>query len=205
MLCRRSPLLALGATLVMAAACSDSTGLNGTLTAEERSELALQVGALARSSFMASGTASRAADGLSARTVPVPFRFAIDVTVPCPRGGNSRVTGEASGTVDNASNSIVAEADVTHRPNDCGVDVHGKTFRISGVLTTEANVRVENGVPIGTQTATLTGNFDWESAGRGSGTCAVSYSASVNYQDNKAVVTGNFCGSTISYEGPLTS
>lgn len=201
--CRRPLALVLGAALLSAAACSDSTGPNGTLTAEETSELALQMGTVFAGD-LASPAASVSADGASFSVVPAPFSLLVDVTVPCPRGGNSRLTVTLSGTIDEATESVNANADGRHRPSNCGLDVHGKTIRISGDLRSEAHVEAVNGVPVGTHTAALVGTFEWRAEDGRRGTCSVSYNASANHRTNVAVVNGNFCGSTISFTGPFT-
>jgi hypothetical protein len=201
---RRPFVLMLGAALLSAAACSDSTGPNGTLTAEETSELALQMGAVFAGG-VADPAASVAANGASFSVVPAPFSLAVDFTVPCPRGGNTRLTATVSGTVDEATESINANVEGRHRPANCGIDVHGKTFRTTGDLRTEAHVEAVNGVPVGIQTASLVGDFEWRASDGRRGTCSVNYSASANYTTHVAVVTGNFCGSTISFTGPFTS
>lgn len=202
---RHRPLaLIVGAALLSAAACSDSTAPNGTLTPEEASELALQMGANFGAGFSASA-GSASAGGARLNAIPAPFSVSVDVNVPCPRGGNTRLTATISGTVDGATESVNANVSGTHRPNDCGYDVHGKTIRTTGSLTATAHVEVVNGAPVGTQTASLVGEFSWQASDGRRGTCAVNYNATANYTSNVATVNGNFCGSTIQFTGPLTT
>jgi hypothetical protein len=201
---RRSLALVAGAALLSAAACSDSTAPKGSLTPEETSELALQMGANFAAGFSTSA-ASASAGGARFNAVPAPFSVSVDVNVPCPHGGSTRLTATVSGTVDHATESVNANVTGTHKPNDCGYDVHGKMIRTTGSLTATAHVEVVNGVPVGTHTASLVGEFSWRASDGRRGTCAVNYNATANYETNVATVNGNFCGSTIQFTGPLTT
>src|ERR687894_2424847 len=109
---RRSLSLMLGAALLSAAACADATAPNGTLSADETNELALQMGVFVADGFSASAVTSAGpggGSGLNARAVPAPISIEIGVNVPCPRGGHTRVTATLSGTIDRATESIVAD------------------------------------------------------------------------------------------------
>jgi hypothetical protein len=200
---RRFLTLVLGAALLSADACSDSTGPRRSLTPEEANELARLMGAQFASAFMPSAALANKADA-SLNAVPEPFAIAIDVTVPCPEGGSTRVSMSASGNVDHATQSVTATADGSNKPNGCGFDVHGKTVRVTGELTSHAEANVVNGRPVGVQMARLGGQFSWEASDGRSGTCAISYTATANYTTRRAVVSGNFCGSTINVDAPLT-
>jgi hypothetical protein len=228
---RRSlTLVAAAAFLVGPAACSDSTAPNGTMTPEEARELALQMGlhlsggasasaasASAASASAASASAASAAAASAAagdaqlNAVPAPFEYSVtDVEVPCPRGGNTLVsatiegTYDDKGTFDEVDDAVVADVNGTQRLNNCGYEVHGKTFRLTGSLTMTAHVEIDHGLPVGTHTASVTGEFTWRASDGRRGTCAVSYNATANYTTDRAVVNGNFCGSTVQFDGPLT-
>jgi hypothetical protein len=202
---RRRPLaLIVGAALLSVAACSDSTAPNGTLTSEETRELALQMGVNFAADLPASA-ALASAGGASLNAIPATFNETIEVSVPCPRGGNVRITATVSGTVDEATESANLNISGTQRLNGCGYDVHGKEIRTTGSLTATAHVEVENGLPVGTHTASLVGEFSWRASDGRRGTCAVNYNATANYTTNVATVNGNFCGTTIQVTGPLTT
>jgi hypothetical protein len=203
---RRRPLaLVLGAALLSAAACSDSTGPNGALTDEETRELALQMGVGFTGGFSASA-ASASTNAAHLNAIPEPFNWTVNnVEVDCPRGGSTRLTATLSGTIDEATESIDVDLSGTQRPNNCGFDVHGKEIRVTGSLTANAHIEVKNGLPAGTHTASLVGEFDWRASDGRRGTCTVNYSATANYTTNVATVNGNFCGSTIQFTGPLTT
>jgi hypothetical protein len=212
---RRSlALVAAVAFLVGPAACSDSTAPNDTLTPEEANELALQMGlnlSVTSSSAASASAASASAGDAQLNAVPAPFEFSItDVEVPCPRGGNTRVsatfegTFDDKGTFDEVDDALVADVNGTQRLNNCGYDVHGKTFRLTGSLTMTAHVEIDHGLPVGTHTASVTGEFTWRASDGRRGTCAVSYNATANYTTDRATVNGSFCGSTVTFDGPLT-
>ena len=200
----RSPVaLVLGAALLAAAACSDSTGPNGSLTPEELNELALQMGVGLASDLTSSAAVT--ADGARLNAIPAPISASVDFTIRCPRGGTARITGSIEGTFDEATESAVIDVSATHRPNDCGYNVHGKPIRTTGELTAKAHVEIENGLPAGIHTASLVGEFSWRTSDGRRGSCSVDYSATANYTTNRSTVDGNFCGATMHFAGPLTT
>jgi hypothetical protein len=213
---RRSlTLVAAVALLVAPAACSDSTAPNGTLTPEEANELAFQMGLHLSGGISASAAsasaASATAGGAQLNAVPKAFNFSLNnLEVDCPIGGTTRVSATIEGTIDDkgtldeADDALVADVNATQRLNNCGYDVHGKTFRLTGSLTTTAHVETDHGLPVGTHTASVTGEFGWRASDGRRGTCTVSYNATANYTTRRAEVNGNFCGSTVTFNGPLT-
>ena len=201
---RRRPLaLILGAALLTAVACSDSTGPSGSLTPEELSELALQMGAGLSSNLTGSGAVT--SEGVRLNAIPTPVSGSVDFTVPCPRGGSAHITGSVEATFDEATESAEIDVSVTHRPNNCGYDVHGKPIHTTGLLTATAHVEIKNGEPVGIHTATLDGEFSWRTSDGRRGSCEVEYAAIANYDDNISTMLGNFCGQIIRFSGPLTT
>ena len=201
---RRS--LVLGAALLSAAACSDSTAPNAALSPDEASELAAQMGVQITDGFAASVAPQTGTIGsASVAAVPAPFSISVDVSIPCPQGGKTRLTATVSGTIEESTESVTADVSGTQRPDNCGYDVHGKTIRVTGTLTATAHAQVVNGLPVGVQQASLEGNFSWVASDGRRGSCSVDYDATANYTTNVATVNGNFCGSTIQVSGPLTS
>jgi hypothetical protein len=206
---RPSVTLLVGALLLSGGACSDSTAPDTTpLSADESRDLAVQIGALFSQGLAGGVVASRAADA-SLSVIPVPFGFSVEnLRVPCPEGGATTVTASVNGTVDNATQSITATLSGTNEPTACGVRAHGKTFFITGKFKSNARVHVVNGLPDGENTASLIGEFDWRSAnGRRSGHCVVNYVAKAIYarDGNRAEVTGDFCGTRMTFSGPITT
>jgi hypothetical protein len=176
------------------------------LTADEASQLALQVGRLFSDELTPSTASAASAAPSEARVsaIPVPFNVVVNLTVPCPKGGTARLRITTSGTADEATKTVIADVTATNRPSNCGLDVHGKTFRITGELTARAHAMVVNDVPVGEQTASVDGSFTWRTDGGRHGTCTVNFAASANHTTKIAVVNGNFCGTTVSVTAPIT-
>jgi hypothetical protein len=200
---RRPIGLALGAGLLAVAACSDSTGPNGSLTPEEINELAVQMGVGLSSGLVSSP--ALAPSGARLNAIPAPISASVEFTIRCPRGGTADITASVEGTIDDATESAILDVSATQESHDCGYPVHGKTVRVSGSLTANAHVEVENGLPTGVHTASLVGEFDWRANDGRRGSCTVNYTATANYTENSSSVSGDFCGATIQFNGPLTA
>jgi hypothetical protein len=188
--------------LLSAAACSDSTGLRGSLTPQESRALAMQIGAHMAASF---SRPASLVSGVQLNAIPAPIGGSVNFEVPCPLGGKTRLKASVNGLVDVATNSITADATGSNEPTNCGFEVEDETVWITGLFTSKAHVDVVNGLPVRENWATLDGNFTWRSSDGRSGECDVAYTARANYATNVATVTGNFCGATMSFTGPLTS
>lgn len=186
---------------VIALGCSDSTGPSDRLTSEELNALGSEMGAFFLGGALGP-TLSAGTVGSSLKVVPVELE--IDVTIPCPRGGTTRLNGDLEAEIDNVSQTVVAEVKGRHRPNDCAFLAHGKKFEVSGDISATAYAKTVRGVPVGTHRVTMSGWFTWESSDGRDGSCSVSYTAVANYDDNYAEVDGSFCESKIKYRGPLT-
>jgi hypothetical protein len=206
----RPALLTVATILLSATACSnETTGPRGSLTNEELANLAFQIGTHFAGSIPGP-TLSFSKSGSSVTiAVPAPFSINFAVTVDCPRGGRTGLDVHVAGTIDNATQSMEADAEVGHTPRNCGFDVHGKVVRVSGTLESTAHVEVVNGLPVGEQRASLRTpageELAWETSDGRSGRCALNYTAVANYTTNRATVNGSFCGATISVDAPLTT
>src|SRR3712207_5490504 len=100
---RRRPLVLVLGALLVAAGCSDSTSpvdRGAALTAEERTELAMQMGALFGRGLTQLSTLPDRAGDASLSVVPAPFSVSFTATVPCPKGGSTRLSVTIDGTVD---------------------------------------------------------------------------------------------------------
>jgi hypothetical protein len=191
------------AALLSAAACSDSTAPKGSLTSDEVSELAVQMGKHFAGAF--SGSAALASKGQAqSSTIPATIRVNVDLNVPCPRGGASHLTATVDAVVDEATESVTADVTGSQDPKDCGLEVKGKTIWVTGTLTSAAHATVVNGLPVGEQRASLEGSFSWRASDGRRGSCDVNYLAKANYTTNIATVNGSFCGQTIQITAPLT-
>jgi hypothetical protein len=204
----RQPLtLTLVAALLSAAACSDTTAPNGSLTADEISELAVQMGQHFASAF--SGSAALASKGQAqSSAIPATIKVNVNLDVPCPRGGTSHVAAMVDAVVDDATESVTADVTGSQALNDCGFDLKGKdvgakTIWVTGTLRSTAHAQVVNGLPVGEQRASLDGSFSWRASDGRRGSCDVNYAANADYTTNVATVNGNFCGQTIQVTAPL--
>lgn len=197
--------------LLLAACGGDSTAPRRAdgLTAEEANALALQMG-LPLSGAIPTSVFGATADGERLSAAGDGFRLSIDTEVRCQRGGTAHVTAEAEGDIDHATQSLSLDFEGTFTPDDCGHRVHGLTIWTSGIdgdepsLTIRAHVETRNGRPVGVHTTSVTGRFAWRTSDGRSGQCTVDYDATVDYTTRRAVVDGQFCGSTIRFDGPLT-
>lgn len=196
------------AVMTLAVACSDSTGTSGDrLTEAEAAFLASSLGA---QSSAAAGTRassmSLSGDASASATVPSPFEFSLETTVPCPLGGNSKVRAAMSGSIDAAAKTLIADLSGSLQPASCVLrSKEGVSFTITGTpgLESDAHVAFTNGQPTGEHTASLEGGFSWRASDGRSGTCDVDYRATANYTSNQATVNGDVCGSTVTFTGPL--
>ena len=155
------------ATLSILAACSDATGSSGdALTAEESAFLAMTLGSQtgAAAGMSRASITSRQSMSASATSVPSPFQFSLETTVPCPLGGSARVSAAMTGTVDQATQSLTADLDGSLAPAGCIVrSEKGVSFTLTGTpsLASEAHVAFVDGRPSGEHTASLAGGFSW--------------------------------------------
>jgi hypothetical protein len=205
---RRSLAVLLGAALLSAAACSDSTAPDDHLTADEANELAARIGLQLfgeSGGFLSFVRRSNSLGGEGSAAVPQPFNVSVETDVPCIRSGRAHLVVTLKGVLDEVAESMTADVDGTYVPNNCGILVHRKLFRISGSLSLGAHFEVAHGLPVGTHTATMKGNFTWRATDGRMGTCAIDFASSANYTTRVATVNGSFCGSTIQFTGPLTT
>jgi hypothetical protein len=200
-----SGLTALALSLV---ACGgDSTGPKGTLSADESTELAMQLASTVQGSAATSASAqmSRHVDGLNLSAAPVSLN--LDTTVPCPLGGQTHLTLAVSGTVDQQTQTATLDLTGTNTPQECGYHVKQTTVHVTGhpSLTSTAHVSVDHGQPVGLQSFTAGGGFSWSTDDGRSGSCTLEYTASANYTTNVVAVHGSVCGTTIDYSGPIAA
>jgi hypothetical protein len=207
------PAVTAGAFVLLLAACggeSTAPRRDGALTADEANALALQMG-LPFSGAVPTSVLGASADDGRLGAGGDPFRLSIDTEVRCERGGTARVTAEAEGDIDHATQSLSLDFEGTFTPDDCGHRVHGLTIWTSALdgdepsLTITAHVETRNGRPVGVHTTSVAGRFAWRTSDGRSGRCTVDFDATVNYTTRRALVDGQFCGSTIRFDGPLTN
>lgn len=203
-------LVHLAPLLLAAAACSDSTSpAKSSLESEEAAAVAQYFDASASSGAMTSpalATSSplaAASPGFSAAMMPV--TLSVDHVAPCPKGGQTHLTFALDGQVDQQAHSLDVTMTGTQAPQQCAFPVKDLVFTVTGTpgLTSTHHITIENGVPVGVQTARVEGSFDWSSSDGRSGSCAVDYTSEADFTAGTAKVDGSFCGTTIHYSGPL--
>ena len=192
--------------LSITACGGDATGPHGALSADESAELAMQLGATAAMSAAGSVQASRVPNtpGLSLAAVPVTMTID-DPAVPCPLGGQTHLSFSLSGTVDQAAQTANLEMSGTNAPQNCAFRVRQAIVHVTGSVTQTAHINVDHGAPIGLQTFSSNGSFDWSTNDGRSGTCSIESTVSADYANNTLTVHGSACGTTMNYSGPLTA
>jgi hypothetical protein len=198
--------LACGAALVLAAAaCSDSTGVKGGLSAAEAAQLAADLDAtssMGAADFGLGAVFSVNVDGnrASASTsVPFPISNEFSVTKQCPRGGQVVIGGTLTGTGDQTAHSLTLDANATRTDTNCAFDTRDGVLTLSGNpnLTYTGHLSIVNAQLSGVQSHTHKGSFTWSRTG-GSGTCDVDITSSYDPVTKTATVTGAFCGHIIN-------
>ena len=194
--------------LALVTACGgDSTGPKGTLSSTESAELAMQLSSTVQGSAATSAASSmmRLPAGLNLSAAPV--SLSLDTTVPCPLGGQTHLTLTVNGTVDQAAQTATLDLTGTNAPQECGYHLKHVDVVVTGNpnLTQSAHVAVDHGAPVGAQTFTSNGGFNWSTSDGRSGSCSLEYSATADYSSNTVTVHGTVCGTTVDYTGPLNA
>src|SRR5438045_9786717 len=107
----KQPYLVCAALVFAAAACSDSTGLNGGISQADANQLAADLDAnssLGTAEFGLGAVFSVGVDGSGAAattSAPSPINNQFSVTKQCPRGGQVVIAGGIVGTGDRTAHS----------------------------------------------------------------------------------------------------
>lgn len=205
-----APAIAAGVLMVLAACGgSDATAPAAAsgLHVDEAAGLAVEMGmALSGAGSAAAGTGSTAsapAGGMAASVASVPFSHSVSMTVPCPKGGSTKLTGSATGDYDATSQKIVMDVTATQEPQGCAVLVKQVTFTTNGApnLSSSAHMEIAGSTPTGSFTSSTKGGFSWTSSDGRSGNCAVDYTSTADFAAKTVKVTGSFCGTALDYSG----
>ena len=198
-------LLGSAALLVAAAACSDSTGLKNGISQADANQLATDfdnVASLSSTDFGPGVSFSISTDGTSGSaavtTTPFPINTQFDVTKQCPRGGQTELKGNVTGTADRGTHSLLLDATATRTDTNCAFDTRDGVLTLSGNpnLTYAAHLNIVNAVLSGLQTASHKGSFTWSRTG-GSGTCDVDITRTFDPSTKTLTIKGSFCGHAI--------
>lgn len=203
-----APAVAAGVLMALAAcgggdATAPAAATN--LRADEAAQLAVELG-MALSSATAAPATGTSAGGVAASVAAVPFSHSVSMTVPCPRGGSTKLTGSATGDYDATAQKLVMDVTATQEPQECGVLVKQVTFTTSGApnLASSAHMEFTAGTQAGKFTSSTKGGFSWKASDGRSGSCTVDYTSSADFTAKTVKVTGSFCGTALDYSGSFT-
>jgi hypothetical protein len=200
---RTNPILSstLAVVLAFTAACADSTTEPQTLAldGEDMGLVAVDGDALAggivfTQLFGAAGSGAAAASEEHTRE----FSRSRD----CPAGGTIEINGTVEFT-QNGEGTVEATITGTRDQVNCTRTREDVTLVIDGSGTFEAYRKRVNGEPVGNQTTTYAGTFDWTKT-RGdevrTGSCEYSLESVRQPDAMKVKVTGTICGREIDRE-----
>jgi hypothetical protein len=193
-------------SILALAACGSDNGI-GPSSGDELSETEAVEIASAISSVMSAIADPSAASNASVAGVPQNISVHVDQTVPCPMGGDTHLSFNMNGTVDEEAQSFSLNLQGSNAPAACAILVQEETVSLTGTpsLTSSAHIEVEAGEPVGNWTSGAKGRFAWTSTDGRSGSCSVDYTQSINFDTQSVSMSGHFCGATIEYSGPMTA
>lgn len=203
---KQSYLLCSAALVLAVAACSDSTGVAGSISQADANQLASDMDAVSTlgatdfgqaASFSVSVDASGASASIALAPFPINTQFT--VTKQCPRGGQVVVAGGVTGTGDRTAHNLSIEAVATRTDTDCAFDTRNGVLTLNGNpnIAYDGKLNIVNAVLSGLQTQTHKGSFKWARTG-GSGTCDVDLTSSFDPATHTVTVTGTFCGRIVN-------
>jgi hypothetical protein len=203
---KQSYLLCSAALVLAVAACSDSTGVAGSISQADANQLASDMDAvstLGATDFGQAASFSVCVDGSGASasivSAPFPINTQFTVTKQCPRGGQVVVAGGVTGTGDRTAHNLSIEAVATRTDTDCAFDTRNGVLTLNGNpnIAYDGKLTIVNAALSGLQTQTHKGSFKWARTG-GSGTCDVDLTSSFDPATHTVTVTGTFCGRIVN-------
>lgn len=186
----------IGALFVLGA-CSDPAGPTGDrLTRAEAMLIADDVAARGQQTTTASRPGSAS---LTIASDPITIDNELELTLPCPRGGELQQTWKASGTFDLRAGSYDLDIEGVQTHMDCAYLHEGLTITINGNPDIELNAHASGREhrPSGTHTLEINGSFRWQASDGRSGACPITLEAITNWAEKKRTVDGDICGHTI--------
>jgi len=204
---RKQSSLVCGAALILAAAaCSDSTGLNSSISQADANQLATDMDAVSTLGTADVGLGASFSIGVdqsgssaSVAAAPVPINNQFTVTKQCPRGGQVVIAGSVVGTGDRVAHNLTLDATATRTDTNCAFDTRNGVLTINGNpnLNYTGHLNIVSGALSGLQTQTHKGSFTWARTG-GSGTCDVDITSSYDPSTHTLTITGSFCGRIVN-------
>src|SRR2546423_2683455 len=203
---KQSSLVCGAALLLAAAACSDSTGLNGGISQSDANQLAADMDAVSTLGTSDVGLGASFSIGVdqsgasaSVAAIPFPINNQFSVTKQCPRGGQVVIAGTVVGTGDRVAHNLTLDANATRTDTNCAFDTRDGVLTVNGHpnLVYKGHLNIVNAALSGLQTQSHKGSFTWVRTG-GSGTCDVDISSSYDPSTRTLTITGSFCGHTVN-------
>jgi hypothetical protein len=203
----RQSLLACSAGLLLAiAACDSSTGLSANISQADANKLAADIDAVSTlgtadfglgASFSLSVPTGGAAATVTA--APTTFNNNFDVTRQCPKGGTVELKGSIAGTGDRTTHSLTVDATATRTDSKCAFAARNgsATIELTGNLDYKGHLNIVNGLPVGLQTQSHEGSFNWV-RGTESGTCDINVVSQYDPATQIFTVTGTVCKRDVS-------
>src|SRR5688500_10940326 len=171
------------------------------LTREEAVQLAALVGVTGADRIEAGWTSeSRSPSGGASGLRLATLRQDLDISGPCPLGGNVGLEGEVEIEAVNHSGSIEAAFVVTH--DDCKVNTDEGPITLDGrpSLTFTGAFAWANDQQSQPPRLTSSGNVAWARGSGGAGTCEVDLVSVTDFIARRRTVDGTFCGFEIEEE-----
>jgi hypothetical protein len=202
---KQSYLVCSAALLLAAAACSDSTGLKGSISQADANQLAADfdgVASFSSTDFGPGVSFSISTDGSGSSAAvtsgPVPINTTFSITRQCPRGGQTAFAGSVVGTADRVAHNLTLDATATRTDTNCAFDTRNGVLTLSGNpnIAYTGHLNIVNAAPVGLQTQTHKGSFTWSRTG-GSGTCDVDITSQYDPSTKTLTIKGSFCGKVI--------
>lgn len=202
---KQSYLVCSAGLLLVAAACSDSTGLRNAISQADADQLAADLDGVASFSATDFGpglsfSISTDGSGSSAAisSAPVPINTTFSITRQCPQGGQTAFAGSVVGTGDRLAHSLTLDATATRTDTDCAFNTRDGVVTLSGNpnIAYTAHLNIVNAAPVGLQTQTHKGSFTWSRTGA-SGTCDVDITSQYDPSTSTLTIKGSFCGHAV--------
>ena len=202
---KQSYLVCSAALLLAAAACSDSTGLKGSISQADANQLATDfdgVASFSSTDFGPGLSFSISTDGSGSSAVvssaPVPINTTFSIVRQCPQGGQTAFAGSIVGSGDRVAHSLTLDATATRTDTNCAFNTRDGVLTLTGKpnIAYTGHLNIVNAALVGLQTQTHNGNFDWSRPG-GSGTCKVDITSQYDPATKTLTIKGSFCGHEI--------
>lgn len=177
--------------------CSDAAGPSGDHLS--RSEALVLASDLTVRSEQTTTASSSRSSSLGTNADPTTITHELELTHPCPRGGQLKQSWKATATLDLPTGSLELDLAGQQEHVDCAYQHEGVTITVDGDpdIDFSAHAALSNHQPTGEHTFEVSGAFKWSSSDGRSGTCPVTLNAVTDWAAKKKTVEGDVCGHTI--------